>query len=193
MPRICVYCGSNAGFRPDYADAAKALGAAIARSGQGVVYGGAHVGLMGMVADAALAEGGEVIGILPESLRAKELAHDGLTSLEIVASMHARKNRMADLSDGFVALPGGIGTLEEIFEVWTWAQLGDHSKPCGLLNVAGYYDRLCAFLDHQAEEGFIKPELRATLIVEAEPEALLERFAAYEAPVVEKWIGRKER
>lgn len=193
MPRICVYCGSNPGRIPDYAEAARTLGTTIARSGQGLVYGGAHVGLMGIVADAALSAGGEVIGILPEALRDRELAHTGLTRLEIVSSMHARKNRMADLSDGFVALPGGIGTLEEIFEVWTWAQLGDHSKPCGLLNVGGFYDGLYSFLDHQAAEGFIKPELLKTLIVERDPEVLLEKFAGYVAPVVEKWIGREQR
>jgi len=144
---------------------------------------------MGVVADAVLAAGGEVIGVIPESLVEKEVAHHGLTKLHITRSMHERKQLMAELSDGFIALPGGIGTLEELFEVWTWAQLGLHRKPCGLLNIAGYFDGLIKFLDHTVAEAFLRPVHRSVLIVESEPTVLLERFAGYSAPAVAKWIG----
>ncbi|HEX2643195.1 MAG TPA: TIGR00730 family Rossman fold protein, partial [Thermoanaerobaculia bacterium] len=150
-------------------------------------------GLMGEVADAALAAGGEVIGVIPYALEAREVGHRGLTEMHVVDSMHERKARMADLSDGFLALPGGIGTLEELFEVWTWGQLGLHAKPCALLDVAGYYSPLLAFLDRTVDEGFLRPAHRAVLLVDADPEALLDRMAGFTPPAVEKWIGRGER
>ena len=153
MKSVCVFCGSSMGRRPEYRSGAEAIGRAIARSGRTLVYGGAKVGLMGVVADGALSEGGRVIGVLPEALASKELAHEGLAELHIVGSMHERKAKMADFSEGFVALPGGAGTLEEIFEVWTWGQLGYHRKPCGFFNIAGYYDRLLDFLDSMVTEG----------------------------------------
>jgi len=188
LQNICVYCGSNPGRAPVYLEQAQAFGRELARRDIGLVYGGADVGLMGAVADATLAAGGRVIGIIPESLRSKEMAHLGLTELHVVKSMHERKTLMAQKSDGFVALPGGAGTFEEIFEVWTWAQLGFHSKPCGLLNVAGYYDQLAGFLDHAAESGFMRAEHRATLMVESDPATLLDRYVTYSAPTVSKWI-----
>jgi len=193
MRAICVFCGSNEGARGDYAAAARTLAGELARRGITLVYGGAKVGLMGIVADTALAAGGEVIGVMPHALVEREVAHGGLTRLHEVASMHERKAMMSDLSDGFIALPGGAGTLEEVFEVWTWGQLGHHAKPVGLLNVAGFYDGLVRFLDHQAEERFMRPEHRAMLMVEAGPASLIDRFAAYEAPSVQKWISRDER
>lgn len=188
MKRICVFCGSSAGRNPAYRDAAEALGRLLAREGIGLVYGGSSVGLMTAVADAALAAGGEVIGVIPRALEAKEIAHPGLSALHVVGSMHERKALMAELSDGFVALPGGMGTFDEFFEVVTWAQLGIHVKPCGLLNVGGYYDRLTAFLDHAVAERFVKGEHREMIVVEERPEALLERFRAYRSPVVERWL-----
>ena len=190
--RICVFCGSNFGRLPAYAEAAALLGQTLAREGIGLVYGGASVGLMGTVADAALAAGGEVIGVLPQALKDKELAHLGLTELHVVASMHERKALMADLSDGFIALPGGVGTLEELFEIWTWGQLGFHRKPAGILNIAGYYDALAAFLDHVAGEGFMKAENRAMLLAEEDPSRLIAAMRAYQPPTVSKWIGRTE-
>lgn len=193
MRRICVFLGSNAGHRPAYAEAAAALGSALAREGIGLVYGGAAVGLMGRVADAALAAGGEVIGVIPRHLVEKEIAHSGLGDLRVVASMHERKALMAELADGFVALPGGIGTLEELFEVWTWAQLGSHDKPCAVLDVAGYYTRLLGFVDHMVEEGFLRAAHRDMLLVADRPDDLLARLRAYQAPAVTKWIGRDER
>ncbi|MEI2384560.1 TIGR00730 family Rossman fold protein [Breoghania sp. JC706] len=192
MNAICVYCGSNPGNRPDYLAAAEALGDLIARRGLRLVYGGAEIGLMGRVASAALAAGGEVVGIMPQALVDREIAHKGLSELHVVASMHERKKMMADLSDGFIALPGGIGTLEELFEVWTWAQLGHHDKPCGLLDVAGYYSKLAAFLDHQVAEGFVRAEHRAMLAIDADPAALLQTFTAYQAPHVTKWVERSD-
>jgi uncharacterized protein (TIGR00730 family) len=192
LGRLCVFCGSNGGGRPDYLEAARALGRVLAQRGIGLVYGGARVGLMGALADAALASGGHVLGVMPESLVAKEVAHTGLTELRVVKSMHERKAMMADLSDGFVALPGGWGTLEELFEVLTWAQLGLHRKPCGLLNVAGYFDPLLAFLDHTIDEGFVRREQRAMVTVATTPAQLLDLFAAYEPPLVDKWITRAE-
>jgi uncharacterized protein (TIGR00730 family) len=190
--RICVFSGSSRGSRPAYAEAAQRLGAALAHRGIGLVYGGGCVGLMGVMADAALAEGGEVIGIIPEALLAWEVAHAGLTQLEIVSSMHARKARMADLADAFVALPGGFGTLEEFCEVLTWSQLGLHRKPCGLVNVEGYYAPLLALLDHAVAERFVRPEHRALVLEAAEPEPLLDLLARYEPPTLEKWIDREE-
>lgn len=177
MKAVCVYCGSSPGRLPVYADAARALGRALVAHDLGLVYGGASIGLMGAVADTVLHLGGRAVGVIPQALASKEVAHTALTELHITQSMHERKNRMAELSDGFIALPGGIGTFEELFEIWTWAQLGMHAKPVGLLNVAGYYDALIAFLDHATHEQFLKPVQRALLIVDADPDALLVRMA----------------
>ena len=192
MKAITVFCGSSAGVRPEYAAAAELLGRTLAERGIALVYGGASVGLMGSVADAALAHGGTVVGIIPEALVGKEIEHRGLSELHVVESMHARKRMMADRADGFVALPGGVGTLEELFEVWTWGQLGHHAKPCALLDVAGYYDCLAAFLDHQVAEGFVRPAHREMLIVETGVDRLLQRLASYRPPTVAKWIDRDE-
>ena len=191
--KVCVFCGSSEGVRPQYREAALALGRAIAARGDELVYGGSKVGLMGAVADATLGAGGRAIGVLPRALRDKEIAHEGLSELHIVESMHQRKAMMADLSGAFVALPGGMGTFEEVFEIWTWAQLGYHRKPVGLLDIEGYYDRLLAFLDQTVEEGFVKPEHRRMAIVETDPALLLDRFATYEPPTVTKWIKAGER
>ena len=191
--KICVFCGSSVGRAPAYARAAAALGAELARRGVGLVYGGASVGLMGVVADACLENGGEVIGVLPEALAELEIAHEGLAELRIVNSMHERKKQMADLSDAFIALPGGIGTLEETFEIWTWSQLGVHRKPVGLLNVAGYYDQLSAFMDHVVDEGFVKPMHRAILLANEDPAALIEALAAAEIPTDRKWVDELRR
>ena len=177
MRRICVFCGSSAGARGVYREIALATGRSIARRALGLVYGGASIGLMGAVADGALGAGGEVIGIIPGALEAKEIAHGGLTRLEVVSSMHERKARMAELADAFVALPGGMGTLEETAEVLTWAQLELHHKPCGLLDVEGYWAPLVAFLDQAVRERFLRPQHRELLIVEQDPEALLDRLA----------------
>lgn len=192
MRRICVYCGSNPGRQPVYRQTAAALGRAMSARDLGLVYGGAGIGVMGAIADAVLSEGQEAIGIIPRALAHKEVAHEGLTRQHVVGSMHERKAMMAELADAFVALPGGWGTMEEIFEVLTWAQLGFHEKPCGLLNVDGYFDGLFAFLEHAIEEQFVKPEYRELLILEADPEALLDRFAAYRAPRIHKWIDADE-
>lgn len=189
MRSICVYCGSSAGNDRAYREAAQHLGATLAGRGIGVVYGGARVGLMGTLAEAALAAGGEVTGILPAALQERELAHPGLTRLEIVGSMHERKARMAALADGFIALPGGLGTLEELFEMLTWGQLGFHAKPCGALDVAGYYTPLLRFLDAGVEAGFIRPEYRALLLDAGTPELLLERMQGFRAPPTPRWAG----
>lgn len=178
---VCVYCGSAAGLRPAYAEAARAFAAALLARDAGLVYGGARVGLMGVLADAMLAGGGRVVGVIPASLVAREVAHAGLTDLRVVDSMHARKAEMADRADAFVALPGGLGTLDELFEIWTWAQLGLHRKPVGLLDVDGYFADLLRFLDGAAAAGFVRPAHRALLVVEREPEALLARLAAAHA------------
>ncbi|SHE64175.1 hypothetical protein SAMN02745157_0614 [Kaistia soli DSM 19436] len=191
--RLCVFCGSNEGFRPEYRNAAVALGTTIAAHDAALVYGGSKVGLMGAVADAVLAAGGTVIGIIPQALVDKEVAHHGLTELHIVGSMHERKAKMADMAEGFVALPGGIGTLEELFEIWTWAQLGYHGKPVGVLDIAGFYGKLLAFLDHQAEEGFMRQEHRDMLIVEDDPERLIQRYRSYQPPTITKWIKSGQR
>jgi uncharacterized protein (TIGR00730 family) len=191
--RLCVFCGSSAGQDPVYIETARSLGKTLARNGIELVYGGASVGLMGAVADAALSEGGRVIGVMPQALVDKEIAHRGLSDLRVVGSMHERKALMAELSDGFIALPGGLGTFEELFEVWTWAQLGYHKKPCALLNVAGFYDKLADFLDNVVERGFVKPVHRAMLIVKDEPAALVKAIRGYEPPKVEKWIKAGER
>lgn len=192
MKRICVFSGSSPGARPEYREAAADLGRTLVASGLGVVYGGSNVGLMGVMADAALAAGGEVIGIIPQALVDKEVAHMGLTELQVVSSMHERKSQMAELSDGFIALPGGMGTLEELAEIMTWAQLGLHRKPCGVLNVAGYYDGLTRFLDHAVAERFVAQAHRDMLLVAVTPGELIARFRDYSAPVVQKWIDRNE-
>jgi uncharacterized protein (TIGR00730 family) len=192
MKRICVYCGSNPGKIPAYREAARALGHELAARGLGLVYGGASIGVMGAVADGILEKGGEAHGVIPQALATKEVAHGGLDQLHVVNSMHERKALMAELSDGFVALPGGWGTFEEIFEVLTWAQLGFHEKPCGLLNVAGYYQHLHAFLDHAMDQRFVKEAYRPMIIMEQSPSVLLDRFAVYEPPRVKKWIGPEE-
>jgi uncharacterized protein (TIGR00730 family) len=174
--RLCVFCGSSPGARPEYLAAAHELGRGLAARGIGLVYGGASIGLMGAVADASLAAGGEVIGVIPESLRDREIAHAGLSQLHFVANMHERKALMAALSAGFIALPGGIGTLEELFEVWTWSQLGLHAKPVALLNVAGYYDSLLRFLEVSVTEGFVRPAVRALLLTAEDATSLLEQL-----------------
>ncbi|MFU1981515.1 TIGR00730 family Rossman fold protein [Bordetella hinzii] len=192
LKQICVYCGSNGGRQPEYLEQARAFGQELVKRDIGLVYGGAAVGLMGAVADGVMQAGGHAVGIIPVSLMQKELAHRGLTELHVVQSMHERKTMMAEQADGFVALPGGAGTLEEIFETWTWAQLGMHRKPCGLLNIAGYYDDLARFLDHTVAEAFMRPQHRAMLAIESDAAALLDRFAAYEPPTVSKWITQGE-
>ena len=190
LRNVCVYCGSSAGRDPAYVAAAGALGRALVSRGLGLVYGGASVGVMGAVADAVLGLGGRAVGVIPEALVRKEIAHGGLTELVVTSSMHERKTRMAELSDAFVALPGGIGTLEEIFEAWTWGQLGLHAKPFGFLNVSGYWDGLISFLDHAVRERFVREPHRAMLVVSEDPEELLDRFAAWRAPEVPKWIRK---
>jgi len=192
MKRICVYCGSSPGKLPEYREAARELGKEMARQDLGLVYGGASVGVMGAVADGILEAGGSAIGVLPYFFATKEVAHDNLDELIVVNSMHERKARMADLSDGFIALPGGWGTFEEIFEMLTWAQLGLHEKPCGLLNVSGYYDDLYRFLEQAVEQRFVKQEFRPMIMMDPSPAGLLERFSSYRAPRVKKWIGPEE-
>lgn len=190
--RICVFCGSNTGSDPAYLQAARELGRLFAREGIALVYGGGSVGLMGEVADAVLGSGGEVIGVIPHALWAREVGHHGLTDLRIVDTMHERKAMMADLADAFIAMPGGLGTLEEIFEIWTWAQLGLHQKPVGFLDVNGYYSPLMQFLDRAVRERFVREEHRGIAVVDSDPEGLLRRFEDFEAPRVEKWITRDE-
>ena len=190
--RLCVFCGSSPGTRPEYTEAARALGALLAERGIGLVYGGGRVGLMGTVADAVLAGGGEVVGVIPEALMAREVGHTGLTELHVVRSMHERKALMAELADAFVALPGGFGTWEEFCEVLTWSQLGLHAKPFGLLDVAGYYAPFVALCDHAVAEGFVRPQHRALVLEAGEPGEMLARLEAFRPPVVEKWIGRDE-
>jgi len=192
LNRICVFAGSNRGSRAEYISAARDLGRVIAERQLGLVYGGARVGLMGALADGALSGGARVIGVMPEALVAKEVAHRGLTELKVVKSMHERKALMNDLADGFVALPGGWGTVEEFFEVLTWGQLGFHRKPCGLLNINGYFDRLLSFVEHSVAEGFVRREQLAMISVSDSPNQLLDAMATYKAPTVEKWIERAE-
>jgi uncharacterized protein (TIGR00730 family) len=191
--RLCIFAGSSSGANPNYLRAAQTLGALLAQRKVGLVYGGASVGLMGAVADAALQAGGEVIGVIPRSLVAREVAHKKLPDLRIVGSMHERKATMAHLSDGFIAIPGGIGTLEELFEIWTWAQLGEHEKPCALLNTDNYYAPLLAFIDKVVSDAFLKPAHREMLLVDSDPERLLDRMDRYIPPIVIKWIGGGER
>jgi len=191
--RICVFCGSNLGINRAYRQAAGAFGRSLADRGIELVYGGGNIGLMGVLADATLEAGGRVIGVIPESLMAREVGHQGLTELRIVNSMHERKAVMSDLSDAFVALPGGFGTLEEFCEVSTWMQLGIHSKPCGLLNIEGYYDALLALFDHAVSEGFLHEENRRLVLDDCDAEGLLAAMAKFRAPAVSKWIGDSER
>jgi uncharacterized protein (TIGR00730 family) len=190
--RVCVYAGSNPGSHPDYAAGARGLAATMAEREIGLVYGGGKVGLMGVLADTILEAGGEAIGVMPQALIDREIGHPGLTELKVVDSMHERKALMAELADGFVAVPGGIGTLEELIEVYTWSQLGIHSKGCGVLNVRGYYDHLAALLDHAVAEGFLRPQHRAILSVASEPAELFDRLATFEAPAVGKWLELDE-
>lgn len=190
--RICVFCGSNVGARVEYLEAARGLGRLFAREGITLVYGGGSVGLMGELADAVLGAGGEVVGVIPQALWARDVGHRGLTDLRVVETMHERKAMMADLADAFIALPGGLGTLEEIFEVWTWSQLGLHEKPVGFLDVAGFYSPLMQFLDGAVRERFLKEPHRAIAIIESSAGELLRRFEEWKAPRVEKWITREE-
>ena len=185
---ICVFCGSSAGEDPRYLETATRMGRLLAERGTRLVYGGSRIGLMGRLADAALDGGGEVVGVIPEALVKREVAHPGLTELRVVPSMHARKATMAELSDGFVALPGGLGTLEELCEVLTWGQLGLHRKPCGVLDSNGYFDPLVTMLDQMVREGFLSDSSRAMLLVETEPEALLRRMEGYRPPTVPRWL-----
>ncbi|WP_113696170.1 TIGR00730 family Rossman fold protein [Amycolatopsis albispora] len=190
MKRVCVFCGSSPGKGTVYTEQAAALGKLLAERGIGLVYGGASVGTMGVVADAALAAGGEVIGVIPGHLMDAEVGHHGLTELHVVATMHERKAKMAELSDGFLALPGGAGTLEELFEVWTWAQLGLHAKPLGLVDVAGYFQPLRQFVDHMVDEGFLRPQHREMVSVDPDPRVLLEIFESHNGVAVNKWTGQ---
>jgi uncharacterized protein (TIGR00730 family) len=190
--RLCVFCGSSVGSNPAFAEAARVLGHELAARGIGVVFGGGNVGLMGVLADAALAAGGEVIGVIPHGLVSRELAHQRVTRMHVVDSMHQRKALMAELSDGFIALPGGFGTLEEFCEVVTWTQLGLHAKACGLLNVAGYYDGLLSFLAHALKEEFLRPTHFEIVVAGSDPVSLLERVLDWRAPAVAKWIGKGE-
>ncbi len=190
MKRVCVFCGSSMGTRADYVEAAAGLGRLLASRGLGLVYGGGNVGLMGIMADAALASGGEVVGVIPEALLKLEVGHLDLAQLHVVGSMHERKALMAELADAFIALPGGIGTMEELFEVWTWAQLGMHPKPLGFLDVAGYYAHLQAFLDHMTAEGFLRTRHRAMVAIDTDPTRLLDAFARYSPPAVVQVINR---
>jgi uncharacterized protein (TIGR00730 family) len=195
MKRICVFCGSSPGARPDYAQAARQLGQALADRDMGLVYGGGRVGLMGEIAESVLKAGGEVTGVVPQGLVDKEVAFNELSDLRVVPSMHERKALMVELSDAFIALPGGLGTFEEFFEVLTWAQLSLHQKPCGLLNVAGYFAALMSFLDHAVDEQFIKPEHRSILLIDESSDALLDRIEAYQPPKLDKaaWILQMAR
>lgn len=192
--RICVFCGSSTGVRPAYAQAAQRLGELMARRGIGLVFGGGCIGLMGVVADAVLAHGGEAIGVIPDGLMQREIGHGGLTQLHVVKSMHERKALMADLSGAFIALPGGYGTLEEFAEIVTWSQLGIQFKPCGLLNIEGYWDGLLEFFDHACEEGFLRPENRQLVLVSSSAEEMLDKLLAWRPPAhVEKWLDREKR
>jgi uncharacterized protein (TIGR00730 family) len=192
-PYVCIFCGSSVGARPAYAEAARRVGAALAAHGLGMVYGGGRVGLMGIVADAALARGGRVVGVIPEPLATREIGHNGLTELHVVPGMHERKALMAARSSGFLALPGGIGTYEEFFEILTWAALGLHRKPVGLLNVEGYFDPLLALLDHAAAERFVRPEHLALVVVSDSPEALAADLLAHTPPSPgPKWIDLEQ-
>lgn len=192
MHSVCVFCGSNPGTDPAYTEAARSLGRMLAEANVRLVFGGGHVGLMGVVSNAALEAGGDIVGVIPKFLVERELAHEGLTDLRIVGSMHERKAMMSDLSEGFIALPGGTGTLEEFFEVLTWAQLGEHQKPCGLLNVAGYFDPLLTVFDQMVAKGFLSPSNRDLVLVDSDTDGLLQKLDHYQPPETVKWIDRSE-
>jgi len=198
LNKICIFCGSRPGRRPEYRAMTERLGRLLAEKGVELVYGGGNIGLMGIIADACLAAGGSVVGVIPEALVGREVAgrtveHSGLSRLEVVDSMHTRKARMAEQADGFIALPGGFGTFEELFEILTWAQLGFHQKPIGLLDVAGYYDPLLELCDRAVAEGFLSAESRALLLFRTEPDALLDAMAAYCAEPVKAWIREEKQ
>jgi uncharacterized protein (TIGR00730 family) len=194
LKRICVFCGSSLGARPAYKETAERLGELLAERGIGVVFGGGCIGLMGAVADAALRKGGEVIGVIPESLVRREIAHKGVSKLHVVETMHQRKALMADLSDAFIALPGGYGTLEELLEAITWSQLGIQQKPCGLLNIEKYWDGLLAALDHAVDEQFVRPENAQLVLVAQSPNRMLERLQEWTPPGhIEKWLDKSRR
>jgi len=188
--RLCVFCGSSKGARETYTHTAQILGRELAARGIEIVYGGGNVGLMGIVADAVLAAGGRAIGVIPEALMARELGHAGIQDLRVVKTMHERKALMAELADGFIAMPGGIGTYEEFFEVLTWAQLGLHAKPCALLNVDGFYDPVLRLLDHAVEERFVRASHRELVVVESDPATLLDHMARHHPPHLHKWIDK---
>ncbi len=193
VQRACIFCGSSPGARPAYTEAAEDLGMLLVQKGITLVFGGATVGLMGRLADTVVSEGGEAIGVIPQALVDREIAHLGLTDLHVVDTMHERKQRMADLSDAFVALPGGLGTLDELFEIYTWGQLGMHGKPIGLMNVEGYFDGLVAFLEHAVAERFVREDHRDMLIIEEEPTPMLERLQSFDpASLTPKWIDRQD-
>lgn len=191
MKRICVFCGSNSGIDPVYSEIAEKVGKFLAAQNIELVFGGGRVGLMGKIADTVMANGGKVIGIIPKGLSDREVAHQGLTELHIVDSMHTRKALMAELSDGFIALPGGVGTFEEFCEIVTWAQLGIHTKPCALMNVGGFYDPFIAMFDHSMNQGFIRPQHRALVLVESEIGKLYELMQNYRPPIIEKWLDKE--
>ncbi|TMS58179.1 TIGR00730 family Rossman fold protein [Imbroritus primus] len=193
MKSICVYCGARPGARPAYAEHAKALGRTLAERGITLVYGGGNVGLMGIIADEVMRCGGETVGIIPEALMKKEIGHAGLTELHVVSSMHERKQMMADRSDGFIAMPGGIGTYEELFETFTWLQLGYHTKPIGLLNVEGFYDGLLSFLRHACDEGFMQAAHAGLLRVSPDPGQLVDQLAQWQQPRVDRWEQAREQ
>ncbi len=193
MKRICVFCGSNRGVRNEYIEAAQHLGKVLVKKNLALVYGGGNVGLMGIIADAVLAEGGEVIGVIPQSLVDREVAHQNLTTMHVVNSMHERKALMADLSDGFIALPGGMGTFDEFCEILTWAQLGIHQKPCGILNVENYFTPLLKMFDHAMNEGFLRDAHRNLVIEATKPEILLDLFDNYQPQSVAKWMDQNKR
>ncbi|CCO22610.1 TIGR00730 family Rossman fold protein [Maridesulfovibrio hydrothermalis] len=192
MKSICVFLGANPGNDPKYAQAARNMGTTLAKRNITTVYGGSKTGLMGILAESALEAGGKVIGVIPESLYKIEIAHNDLTELHVSDSMHERKALMAEISDGFIAMPGGIGTMDEIFEIFTWAQLGFHSKPCGLLNVDGYYDKLLSFLDSVVEQGFLKAMHKDKLVTATTPDLIIDAFADYEPPTGSKWVEKLE-
>lgn len=192
MKSITVFCGSNSGLRPEYAEAAQLLAQHLVKRQIRLVFGGGQVGLMGIIADTVMQLGGEVIGIIPESLDKKEVGHRNITTLHVVGSMHERKAMMADLADGFIAMPGGIGTFEEFFEILTWAQLGFHQKPCGLLNVLNYYEPLLNLCDQAVREGFLRPVHRQLILEDNEPQSLLDKMADYRPQAVEKWIDKED-
>lgn len=192
MKSITVFCGSNSGFRTEYREAAINLARIFAQNNIRLIYGGGNVGLMGIIADEVMRAGGEVVGIIPDSLDRKEVGHRGITELRVVDSMHERKAQMAELADGFIAMPGGIGTFEEFFEILTWAQLGFHKKPCAILNIAGYYDGLLALCDNAVSEGFLRPAHRRLILEDSNPEFLLEKMEAFKPLPLEKWIDKED-